>query len=106
MPTHSPPTPADEYLSPFVRHISNISLLDTYAHPPPGGQNSYQLHLKHKQNNHHQQATIFHQTLHILKNFSLFSSFRHKYLSFMPKVVFAHTVFNMLALYKVTSKIL
>jgi hypothetical protein len=33
MPTHSPPTPAD--LSKFVRHFSNISLLDTKAHPPP-----------------------------------------------------------------------
>jgi hypothetical protein len=104
MPTHSPPTPADEYLSTFVRHISNISLLDTHAYPPPGGQNSYQLHLKHKQNNHHQQATIFQQTLHILKNFSLLSSFRHKFLLFMPKLLFTHTIFNILALYKVTSK--
>jgi hypothetical protein len=28
-------TPADEYLSSFVRHFSKISLLDTKAHPPP-----------------------------------------------------------------------
>ena len=30
MPTHNPPTPADEYRSTFVRQFSNISLLDTY----------------------------------------------------------------------------
>lgn len=35
MPTHSPPTPADEYLSSFVQHISDKSLLSTKAHPPP-----------------------------------------------------------------------
>ena len=35
MPTHSPPTPADEYLSSLVQHISNITLLSTNAHPPP-----------------------------------------------------------------------
>ena len=35
MPTHSPPTPPDENLSTVVRHFSNISLLDTKAHPPP-----------------------------------------------------------------------
>ena len=35
MPTHSPPTPAEEYLSSFVRHFNNIPLLDTKAHPPP-----------------------------------------------------------------------
>lgn len=35
MPTHNPPTPADEYLSSLVQHISNKSLLDTQAHPPP-----------------------------------------------------------------------
>ena len=29
MPMHSPPTPADEYLSTFVLHFSNTSLLDT-----------------------------------------------------------------------------
>jgi hypothetical protein len=34
MPTHSPPTPADQHLSSFGRHFSNISLLDTKAHPP------------------------------------------------------------------------
>ncbi|MEO6671179.1 MAG: hypothetical protein ABIN36_16975, partial [Ferruginibacter sp.] len=43
MPTHSRPTPADEYLSSFVRHFSNKYLLGTQAHPPPGGRNSYQL---------------------------------------------------------------
>jgi len=43
MPTHSPPTPADEYLSTFVRHISNISLLDTMpTHHPTGGQSGTQ----------------------------------------------------------------
>jgi len=42
MPTHSLPTPADEYLSSFVRHFSNISLLSIQAHPPPNGR-SYQL---------------------------------------------------------------
>ena len=41
MPTHSPPTPADEYLSTFVRHINNESLLSTKAHPPPN------THLQH-----------------------------------------------------------
>ena len=41
MPTHSPPTPADEYLSTFVRHFSTISLLGTQAHPPPN------THLQH-----------------------------------------------------------
>jgi len=35
MPTHTLPTPADEYLSSFVQHISNKSLLSTQAHPPP-----------------------------------------------------------------------
>ena len=29
MPTHSPATPADEYLSSVAMHFSNISLLDT-----------------------------------------------------------------------------
>jgi len=28
-------TPADEYLSSFVRYFNNISLLSTQAHPPP-----------------------------------------------------------------------
>jgi hypothetical protein len=35
MPTHNPPTPADEYLSSAIRHIDNISLLSAKAHPPP-----------------------------------------------------------------------
>ena len=35
MPTLSPPTPADKYLSSFVRHFSNKSLLSAQAHPPP-----------------------------------------------------------------------
>lgn len=38
MPTHNPPTPADEYLSSSVQHFSNKSLLDTQAHPPPNEQ--------------------------------------------------------------------
>ena len=46
MPTHSPPTPADEYLSTFVQHFNDISLLGTQAHPPPSGRN-YHLHFKH-----------------------------------------------------------
>jgi hypothetical protein len=29
MPTHNPPTPADEYLSSAVQHIGNISFFDT-----------------------------------------------------------------------------
>ena len=33
-------TPADEDLSSFVRHFSNISLVDTKVHPPPSGRNS------------------------------------------------------------------
>ncbi|MBS1775083.1 MAG: hypothetical protein JSS64_02245 [Bacteroidetes bacterium] len=38
MPTHSPPTPADEYLSSLVRHFNNISSLDTMpTHHPTGG---------------------------------------------------------------------
>ena len=37
MPTHNPPTPADKYLSSLAIHISNISLLNTKAHPPPHG---------------------------------------------------------------------
>jgi len=28
-------TPADEYLSSVAMHFSNITLLDTKAHPPP-----------------------------------------------------------------------
>jgi len=39
----------DEYLSTFVRHFINISLLSTQAHPLPIGRNSYELHLKHQQ---------------------------------------------------------
>ena len=35
MPTHSRPTTADEYLSSFIQHFSNKSLLNTHAHPPP-----------------------------------------------------------------------
>jgi ABC-type proline/glycine betaine transport system ATPase subunit len=49
MPTHSPPTPADEYLSTFVRHFNNISLLNTKAHPPPSGRNTYELRCKNQQ---------------------------------------------------------
>ena len=35
MPAHNPPTPADEHLSSLVHRISNKSLLDSQAHPPP-----------------------------------------------------------------------
>ena len=35
MPTHNPPTPADEYLSSFAQHIGNKTLLTNLAHPPP-----------------------------------------------------------------------
>ncbi len=35
IPTHSHHTPADEYLSSLVQRISNKSLLNTQAHPPP-----------------------------------------------------------------------
>jgi len=38
MPTHSLPTPADEYISSSVQHFNNKSLLDTQAHPPPNEQ--------------------------------------------------------------------
>ena len=37
-------TPADEYLSSFVRHFSDISLLNTKAHTPPSGRNFYHLY--------------------------------------------------------------
>ena len=42
MPTHSPPTPADEYLSSVAIHISDISLLDTMPthHPKTNTWNS------------------------------------------------------------------
>lgn len=32
---YAQPTPADEYLSTFVRHFSNKPLLGNQAHPPP-----------------------------------------------------------------------
>ena len=35
MPTHNPPTLADEYLSSFVQYFSNKSLLNTQARPAP-----------------------------------------------------------------------
>ncbi len=59
MPTLNLRTPADEYLSSFVQHFSNISLLGTQAHPPPSGRNSYEPLLKHEPNNYQQQPTIF-----------------------------------------------
>ena len=40
MPTHSPLTPADEYLSSLAMHFSNKSLLSIQAHPPPSERNS------------------------------------------------------------------
>jgi hypothetical protein len=49
------PTHPGEYLSSFVRHFINKSLLSTQTHPAPSGQNSYELPLKHEQNNHYQQ---------------------------------------------------
>ena len=33
MPTHSPPTPADEYLLSSDQHLSNISLLNRTSDP-------------------------------------------------------------------------
>jgi len=32
MPTHNPPTPADEYLSSLIQHFSNISFFSDQAH--------------------------------------------------------------------------
>ena len=37
MPNHSPPTPADEYLSSVAIHFSNITLLDTMPNHHPTG---------------------------------------------------------------------
>lgn len=35
MPTHYPPSPADEYLSALVQYFSSKPLLSDQAHPPP-----------------------------------------------------------------------